>query len=80
MLIEYKLSQGVSLHIERDGQPHEDDSAWVQMPFGPDAECDITLVEKELAERNLGLIDPSEAEPEILSASVLRVWCYSTLN
>jgi len=75
-----KLSQGVTLHVERDGEIHEDDPAWVEMPFGPTVDLDMKRVEKELAEYDLALIDPSEAEPEILSATALRAWCYSSPN
>lgn len=74
------LSQGVTLHVERDGVPHEDDAAWVEMPFGPTAVVDIKLVEKELREHSLALIDPSEEEPEVISVSALRVWCYFSPN
>lgn len=80
MQIATALSQGATLVIESEGEPHVDDPAWVDMPFGPLIDVDIKLVEKELAEHGLALIPVEEDEPEIIGNSTLRVWCYSTLN
>lgn len=73
----HHLSQGVTLHIERDGEPHPDDGAWVEMPFGPEAHINPLKVEQELAPYGLILISPEEDEPEIISANAMRVWCRS---
>lgn len=73
----YALMQEAVLVIEHGEEPHEDDSAYVDMPIGPDVQVDMKLLAKELDGYDLALIPQEEDEPVMVSPGTLRVWCYA---
>lgn len=82
--MKYHLSQDVTLEVE--GCLSDPVDARVSIPMPPvitkqgtsgRAGVDITMLSAELSVYGLALMSDDEAEPEMLEADRLTVWCYS---